>query len=69
MLARTHKTELELNKLAPVFKDYPFLTQERHDCAADRADVEFTFKELNKVPDTIKKLVLKNANKLKVRRE
>ncbi len=69
MLAPIHKKEFKLNQLSPVFKDYPFLTQERHACPADHADVEFIFRELNKVPDSIKKLVLNNAFKLKVRRE
>jgi len=69
MIAQTSNLEHKLNKLAPVFKDYPFLTQERHTCPADAADVDFIFRELNKVPDSIKKLVLKNAEKLKVRRE
>jgi hypothetical protein len=69
MLAPIHKKEFKLNQLSPVFKDYPFLTQERHACPADRADVEFIFRELNKVPDSIKKLVLRNAFKLKNRSE
>jgi len=69
MIAQTSNLQFKLNKLAPVFKDYPFLIQERHDCPADTADVEFIFRELNKVPDSIKKLVLKNAFKLKIRRE
>jgi hypothetical protein len=58
-----------LNKFAPVFMDYDFLTQDWHECAADRADVEFIFEQLSKVPDPIKRIILKNAFKLKVRRE
>jgi len=69
MLAQTNKIQLNLNKLAPVFKDYPFLTHERHDCPADRADVEFIFRELSKVPDPIKRVMLNHAFKIKVRRE
>ena len=69
MIAQTSSLNLKLNQLAPVFKDYPFLTQERHECPADSADVAFMFRELNKVPDPIKKLVLNHAKKLKVRRE
>ena len=61
--------EIELNKYLPVFRDYPFLTKERHECAADRADVEFIFEQLNKVPDPIKRVILNNAFKLKIRRE
>lgn len=69
MITQTSNLNLKLNKLAPVFKDYPFLTQERHACPADAADVDFIFRELNKVPDSIKKLVLKNVFKIKVRRK
>ena len=59
----------ELNKRSAVFKDYPFLTQEWHECPADRADVEFIFNELSKVADPIKRVILNNALKIKVRRE
>lgn len=61
--------EAEFNKFLPVFRDYSFLTKERHECAADRADVEFIFEQLLSVPDPIKKIILKNAFKLTVRRE
>ena len=69
MTAQNNVLNHKLNKLAAVFKDYPFLTEEWHECPADRADVDFIFEQLNKVPDTIKRLILKNAFKLKVRRE
>ena len=69
MLAQNNAVEIELTKSQPVFRDYPFLTKERHECAADSADVEFIFEQLNKVPDPIKRIILNNAFKLKVRRE
>ncbi|NQY89008.1 MAG: replication endonuclease [Colwellia sp.] len=59
----------ELNKRSAVFKDYPFLTKEWHECPADRADVEFIFNEVSKVADPIKRIILNNALKIKVRRE
>jgi len=69
MHAQNSVLNAKLNKIAPVFEDYPFLTAERHDCAADRADVDFIFEQLSKVPDPIKRLILKNAFKLDKRRE
>ncbi|WP_083602091.1 replication endonuclease [Thalassotalea sp. PP2-459] len=69
MTAQNNVLEHKLNKIASVFKDYPFLTEERHECAADRADVDFIFEQLNKVPDVIKRIILNKAFKLKVRRE
>jgi len=69
MTSQNNATEIELNKLLPVFRDYPFLTKERHECPVDRADVEFIFEQLLKVPDPIKKIIMRNAFKLKVRRE
>ena len=59
----------ELNKHSAVYKDYPFLMQQWHDCPADRADVAFIFNELSKVPDPIKRIILKNAFKINVRRD
>ena len=69
MLAQNNQLFAPLNKFAPVFRDYDFLTVDRHECAADRADVDFIFEQLSKVPDPIKDAILKNAFKLKVRRE
>ena len=69
MLAQNNAVENELTKSLPVFRDYPFLTKARHECSADNADVEFIFEQLNKVPDPIKRIILNNAFKLKVRRE
>jgi hypothetical protein len=69
MLAQNNAVEIELTKYLPVFREYPFLTKARHECAADSADVEFIFEQLNKVPDPIKRIILNNAFKLKVRRE
>jgi len=69
MIAQNNTVELALNKCLPVFRDYPFLTEKRHECSADRADVEFIFEQLTKVPDPIKRIILNNAFKLKVRRE
>jgi len=69
MNTQNNAIEIELNKYLPVFRDYPFLTKQHHDCAADRADVEFIFEQLNKVPDPIKRVILNNAFKLKIRRE
>ena len=69
MLAQNNNAEMALTKCLPVFRDYPFLTKERHECAADNADVEFIFEQLGKVPDPIKRIILNNAFKLKVRRE
>lgn len=68
MLAQNKQLFASLNKYAPVFRDYKFLTVERHECAADRADVDFIFEQLSKVPDPIKRIILNNAFKLKVRR-
>ena len=68
MLAQNNQLLAPLNKFAPVFRDYDFLTVDRHECAADRADVDFIFEQLSKVPDPIKRIILKNAFKLKVRR-
>ena len=56
MTAQNNAMEAELNKYLPVFRDYPFLTEKRHECPADRADVEFIFEQLNKVPDLLKRL-------------
>ena len=69
MNTQNSAVEIELNKYLPVFRDYPFLTKERHDCPVDRADVAFIFEQLNKVPDPIKRTILNNAFKLKIRRE
>lgn len=69
MTAQNKQLSHKLNKLSSVFQDYPFLTQDWHACAADRADVDFIFEQLTKVPDTIQRIILKNAFKLKVRRE
>ncbi|MDT0605041.1 replication endonuclease [Thalassotalea castellviae] len=69
MTAQNNVLELKFNKIASVFKDYPFLAEERHECAADRADVNFIFEQLNKVPDVIKRIILNKAFKLKARRE
>ena len=69
MTNQSKEIELALKKCLPVFRDYPFLTAHRHDCAADRADVIFIFDEVGKVPDPIKHIVLNNAFKLKSRRE
>ena len=55
----------QLNKQSAVFKDYPFLRKEWHSCPTDRADVDFIFRELSKVPDPIKRIILKNAFKIK----
>jgi len=59
----------EIKGLEPVFKEYPHLTKEWYECPAERADVAFTLSQLIRVPDPIKKLILDNALKLKVRRE
>jgi len=67
--AQNNVIEHKLNKLASVFKDYPFLTEDWHECAADRADVDFIFEQLNKVPDAIKRIILNKAFQLTVRRE
>ena len=69
MIAQNNILGHKLNKISAVFKDYPFLTKDWHSCAADRADVDFIFSELNKVPDPIKRLILNNAFKLKIRRD
>jgi hypothetical protein len=69
MTTQNKLLNLKLNKLASVFKDYPFLTEEWHECAADRADVDFIFEQLTKVPDPIKRIILNNAFKLKVRKK
>ena len=69
MTAQNSLIERKLNQLSPIFQQYQFLTNERHDCAADRADVDFIFEQLTKVPDPIKRVILNNAFKLKVRRE
>lgn len=69
MTNQSDEIEIALNKQLPVFRDYPFLTEPRHECSADRADVAFIFEQLTKVPDPIKRIILKNAFKLKVRRE
>jgi hypothetical protein len=69
MTTQNNTVKHKLNKLASVFKEYPFLTQEWHECAADRADVAFIFEQVNKVPNTIKRIILKNAFKLTVRRD
>ncbi len=66
---QSDEIEIALNKQLPVFRDYPFLTEPRHECSADRADVAFIFEQLTKVPDPIKRIILNNAFKLKVRRE
>lgn len=65
MTTQNNAVELELNKYLPVFRDYPFLTAKRHECAVDRADVEFIFEHLSKVPDPIKRIILNNAFKVK----
>lgn len=57
----------ELNQLSPVFKDFPFLMENQHSCAADRADVDFMFRELGKVPEPIQRNILNKAFKLKNR--
>jgi len=59
----------ELNKHSAVYKDYPLLMKQWHDCPADRADVAFIFNEVSKVPDPIKRIILNNAFKIKVRRD
>jgi hypothetical protein len=73
MLAQHNAIDIELNnhlnKYLPVFRDYPFLTHAHHECAADRADVAFIFEQVGKVPDPIKRIVLSNAFKFKVRRD
>ncbi|MFT6902332.1 MAG: hypothetical protein ACJAXS_002542 [Colwellia sp.] len=69
MTAQNNAAELALNKFLPVLRDYPFLTKKRHECAVDRADVEFIFEQLTKVPDPIKRIILNNTFKLKIRRE
>jgi len=66
---QSDEIEIALNKQLPVFRDYPFLTEPRHECAVDRADVAFIFEQLTKVPDPIKRIILNKAFKLKVRRE
>ncbi|KGJ95189.1 replication endonuclease [Colwellia psychrerythraea] len=66
---QSDEIEIALNKQLPVFRDYSFLTEPRHECSADRADVAFIFEQLTKVPDPIKRIILNNAFKLKVRRE
>ena len=69
MTNQPNEIDLALNKQLPVFRDYPFLTEPRHECSADRADVAFIFEQLTKVPDPIKRTILNNAFKRKVRRE
>jgi hypothetical protein len=69
MIAQNNILGHKLNKISAVFKDYPFLTKEWHSCAADRADVDFIFGELSKVPDPIKRHILNNAFKIQVRRD
>ncbi len=69
MFNQSDEIEIALNKQLPVFRDYSFLTEPRHECSADRADVAFIFEQLTKVPDPIKRIILNNAFKLKVRRE
>ncbi|GAA6170814.1 hypothetical protein NBRC116592_04840 [Colwellia sp. KU-HH00111] len=69
MTAQNNILGHKLNKISAVFKDYPFLTKEWHSCAADRADVDFIFGELSKVPDPIKRHILNNAFNIKVRRD
>jgi hypothetical protein len=69
MLSQNNQLFAPLNKFAPVFRDYDFLTVDRHECAADRADVDFIFEQLSKVPDPIKRIILNNAFKLKERQK
>ena len=69
MFNQSDEIEIALNKQLPVFRDYSFLTEPRHECSADRADVTFIFEQLTKVPDPIKRIILNNAFKLKFRRE
>jgi hypothetical protein len=56
MLSQNNQLFAPLNKFAPVFRDYGFLTVDRHECAADSADVDFIFEQLSKVPDPIKRI-------------
>ncbi|WNC68173.1 replication endonuclease [Thalassotalea nanhaiensis] len=69
MISQDSEINHELNKRAPVFRDYDFLTAEWHKCPADRADVEFIFHHLSKLPDQLKRLVLNNALKIESRRD
>jgi hypothetical protein len=69
MLSQNNQLFAPLNKFAPVFRDYDFLTVDRHECAADRADVDFIFEQLSKVPYPIKRIILNNAFKLKERQK
>ena len=68
MTAQNNVQQL-LYKLSPVFNEFPFLTKEWHECAVDRADVNFMLSKLSIIPEPLARVLLKNAMKIKVRKE